>query len=338
MAGARRDAAVMEPPTESEQHELEHERNDQVPDVGGPEPGPAPPEATIFERMVAIISELPAIGKTQRNEQQEFNFRGHDDVMNALNPLLSKHGVFMVPRVLERVALDTRKTQRGSTMYEVNLHVEYTFYGATGDSFVASAWGEGTDMGDKATNKAMTMAFKNVVAQSFAINTQEASKYDADKDSPDETTTHRPDVAVDHQPQPPANWPDALKRFDAMRLTGEASEWLAELVELKYGKTSLGELTQSDRREAFVLFASATMLLEERYGDLSLTNHVRPLIQAAFSERLGGLLLAGPAWSLDPSEAETRPTRDGVVSARASGGEAKPGEGEASQQEPPPEA
>jgi ERF superfamily len=143
---------------------------------------------TVYERMVAIIEELPAIGKTQRNQQQNFMFRGHDDVMNALNPLLAKHGVIIVPDVLERETA-TRQTDRGKTMYEVNLHVRFTFYGAAGDSFTASGWGEGTDMGDKSTSKAMTMAFKYVVAQAFALATAETSDADADKTSPEETTS-----------------------------------------------------------------------------------------------------------------------------------------------------
>jgi len=142
-------------------------------------------DRTVFQRMVAIIDELPAIGKTQRNQQQNFMFRGHDDVMNALNPLLAKHGVIIVPDVLERV-VGERVTGNNKTMYEVNLHVAFTFYGAAGDSFTASGWGEGTDMGDKSTSKAMTMAFKYVVAQTFALATAEVS--DADAISPEETT------------------------------------------------------------------------------------------------------------------------------------------------------
>lgn len=145
-------------------------------------------ELTIFQRMIHVINELPAIGKTQRNREQGFMFRGHDDVMNALNPLLAKWGVFVVPDVLERET-NTRQTSRGSTMYEVNLHVRFTFYGAAGDSFTASGWGEGTDMGDKATNKAMTGAMKYVIAQTFALATAETSDADSDHTSPEETTT-----------------------------------------------------------------------------------------------------------------------------------------------------
>lgn len=141
-------------------------------------------ERTIHERMIAVLAALPAIGKDQRNEQQKFMYRGHDDVMNALNPLLAEHGIFAVPTVRERVATE-RQTSRGSTMYEINLLVHYRFYGMKGDYVEASSWGEGTDMGDKSTNKAMTMAFKNVLAQAFAISTAELS--DADGASPEET-------------------------------------------------------------------------------------------------------------------------------------------------------
>jgi hypothetical protein len=72
-------------------------------------------------------------------------------------------------------------------MYEVNLHVRYTFYGPQGDYVCADAWGEGTDSGDKATNKAMTMALKNVIAQTFAISTKEQAGFDTDGQTDPET-------------------------------------------------------------------------------------------------------------------------------------------------------
>lgn len=148
-------------------------------------PGEWPKDTrTIHERMLAILDELPAIGKDQRNTQQKFMYRGHDDVMAALNPLLGKHGVYLVPRVVSRKTAE-RTTRSNTILYEVDLHVEFTFYGAAGDKIVASTWGEGTDSGDKSTNKAMTMAFKNVLAIAFAISTHELS--DADATSPEET-------------------------------------------------------------------------------------------------------------------------------------------------------
>jgi hypothetical protein len=159
----------------------------QPPETLGWEPSWLPDDATIHQRLIAILAELPAIGKDAYNPQQSFHYRSHDQVLNALNPLLAKHGVFVTPYVLKRTTAE-RKTGGGKAMYEVNLHVQYTFYGLAGDSIESSTWGEGTDMGDKATNKAMTMAFKNVIAQVFAISTEES--YDTDGSS-DEPTTGR---------------------------------------------------------------------------------------------------------------------------------------------------
>lgn len=141
---------------------------------------------TIHQRLIDILGELPPIGKNQKNAQQGFMFRGHDDVLNALNPLLAKHGVFVAPDVLER-SVSERTTSKGSVMFEVSLHVGYRFYGAGGDEILASVWGEGTDMGDKATSKAMTMAFKSALNQVFAINTQET--IDPDAHGVEETTS-----------------------------------------------------------------------------------------------------------------------------------------------------
>lgn len=140
-------------------------------------------ELSIHQAMAAVLKDLPAIGKNQRNQQQGYQFRGIDDVIDALNPLLAKHGVFFVPDVIERIE-SARQTRNGGTMWVVNLHVRYRFYGPAGDSVEATAWGEGTDSGDKATQKAMTGAMKYVLFQVFAIATHEQAEADSDRTTP----------------------------------------------------------------------------------------------------------------------------------------------------------
>lgn len=140
------------------------------------EPAPAP----IHVLMARVLADMPAIGKNQRNQQQGFNFRGIDDVLDALHPLLGRHGVFYVPDVIERVA-EERPTRSGGVLYTVHLHVRFRFYGPAGDYVEASGWGEGTDSGDKATNKAMTGAQKYVLFQVFAISTNEQAQEDSDR-------------------------------------------------------------------------------------------------------------------------------------------------------------
>lgn len=224
------------------------------------------PDLTIHERLASIVAEMPAIGKTQRNEQQKFMYRGHDDVMNALNPLLSKYGVFFTPRVLERLS-DQRATKSGGVMYEVDLHVEYTFYGPKGDSLTASAWGEGTDSGDKSTNKAMTMALKNVLAQVFAVSTEEQSLLDTDQHTDEETTGRRSqgarpttvpvgkltdwkdprfDPANSLAKGAPAGW-EAITAL-VLELDSILADWIAQAVLVKYGST-VKEITDPKVRQ-----------------------------------------------------------------------------------------
>lgn len=185
---------------------------------------------TIHEAMGRILAELPAIGKNQRNQSQGFNFRGVDDVLNALNPLLGKYGVYILPNVIDRNT-SRRETKGGGVMFEVNLHVKFTFHGPSGDAVVASGWGEGTDSGDKATNKAMTAAYKYVLFQAFAISTEEASNLDSDRGSPEPST--EPSTEPTPQQQRKEKWgekplPEGWSSFEAMDTANQ--EFMASMV------------------------------------------------------------------------------------------------------------
>lgn len=261
------------------------------------------PDATIYQRIIAIIAELPAIGKTEFNKQQQFHFRGHDAVLNALNPLLSKHGVFVVPNVLERVA-DQRMTGGGKAMYEVNLRIEFTFFGLLGDSIVASTWGEGTDMGDKATNKAMTMAFKAVLAIAYSVSTGEFA--DTDGDTPEDTTGRG-----SRQPAAPKipyakSWKEWTERMAKLGvLPDDSKEWLRQASEGINAETTEGKTTMFQK-------ANVTLVLltdpEFNDDDLAFGKDPRPVVRRAFQSAFGGEI-EGPLWRISPGE-ENRPTRE----------------------------
>lgn len=115
---------------------------------------------------------MPPVPKSRTNSQQGFKFRGIDDALDVLSPLLAEHQVFFLPTVLERIVED-RTTGKGATLHTVHLHVAYRFYGSDGDSLTCDVWGEGADSGDKATSKAMTMALKSALFQTFTISGEE---------------------------------------------------------------------------------------------------------------------------------------------------------------------
>ena len=124
----------------------------------------------IYESINAIMQEVPAIGKTEKNQQQGFMFRGIDSVMNTLQPLLAKHKVFVVPQTIEQTR-EERKTNKGNTLLYSILKIKFTFYAEDGTFVEAITVGEGMDSGDKASNKAMAIAMKYAMFQVFCIPT-----------------------------------------------------------------------------------------------------------------------------------------------------------------------
>lgn len=138
----------------------------------------------IFESITKIMEEVPAIGKNKENVTQHFKFRGIDDVMNALQPLLAKYKVFIVPEILEQTRED-RQTQKGGNLIYSICKIKYKFYAEDGTSIEAVTIGEGMDSGDKATNKAMAIAMKYALFQVFCIPTEEMK--DPDSETPEAT-------------------------------------------------------------------------------------------------------------------------------------------------------
>ena len=133
----------------------------------------------IYESISKIMEEVGAIGKTSKNQQQNFMYRGVDAVMNALSPALTKNKVFVVPEVLEQTR-EERQTAKGGTLLYSILKIKYTFYAEDGSSVSAVVIGEGMDSGDKASNKAMAIAFKYACFQVFCIPTEEIVDPDAE--------------------------------------------------------------------------------------------------------------------------------------------------------------
>lgn len=133
----------------------------------------------IYTLIPAIMADISAIGKDKKNQQQGFLYRGIDDVMSALKPLLAKHQVFTVPQVLEQ-ARETKVTPKGGELRYSLLKVRFRFYAPDGSFVEAVTLGEGMDSGDKASNKAMSIAYKYALFQVFCIPTEEMQDPDAE--------------------------------------------------------------------------------------------------------------------------------------------------------------
>lgn len=133
----------------------------------------------IFKAMAAVMADLEAIGKEKRNQQQGFNYRGIDDVYNALHPLLAKHGIFCTPEVLEKTR-EERTNKNGTVLAFTGLRIKYTFWTTDGTSVSCVVEGEGMDSGDKSSNKAMAVGHKYALLQTFCIPTEDMVDPDAE--------------------------------------------------------------------------------------------------------------------------------------------------------------
>ncbi|MGI5872838.1 MAG: ERF family protein [Bacillota bacterium] len=139
----------------------------------------------IYKKIIEAASEMEPVAKSRRNSQQNYNFRGIDDVVNAISPILSKHGILTVPEVQD-MRRETITNAKGSQLNYTVATVKYNFYAEDGSYITATVLGEGMDSGDKSANKAMSSAYKYALFQVFHIPTEETSPYtDSEIDSPE---------------------------------------------------------------------------------------------------------------------------------------------------------
>ena len=133
----------------------------------------------IYAAIVGVMKDVGAVGKNDKNKQQGFMYRGIDAVMNALQPAMIKNKVFVTPTVISEER-EERETKQGGVLFFTRLRVKYTFFTDDGSNIVAEVIGEAMDSADKATNKAMSVAYKYACFQVFCIPTDEMKDPDAE--------------------------------------------------------------------------------------------------------------------------------------------------------------
>ena len=148
-----------------------------------------------INQIVRSFSKSP-IGKLHTNSIEQYQYRSIDDVLNRLGPLLARHGLCVLPRVLRRESED-RTGDAGVLLVSVRLLVAFDLVSARdGSRHVVKAWGEALDHGDKGTAKAMSAAFKGAMLQTFCIPVGNAEA---------DSSTYR--LKTEATPEPVEGWP-----------------------------------------------------------------------------------------------------------------------------------
>lgn len=157
--------------------------------------------SAVYKAIAAIQGELAKTGisKDGKNTQQGYQFRGIDQVYAALSPLLAKHGLCVLPRMVGREVIE-RTNSKGNALFYVTVEGEFDFVAVEdGSAHTVRTFGEAMDSGDKATNKAMSAAYKYAAFMAFAIPTEGDNDADA--------TTHEVQAQPTRQAPPPLKGP-----------------------------------------------------------------------------------------------------------------------------------
>jgi hypothetical protein len=159
---------------------------------------------TVVQALAAVAADVREVRKDSRNSSQNFNFRGIDAVMNAVGPAFRSHDVLCLP-VTEDVHYEPMPLSGGKTATRCVVRVRYVFHGPAGDTVDALVVGESFDMGDKATAKAYSVAYRTCLLQTLTIPTDDVD--------PDEQSYER-----DRHPEPePMATPEQVAEFNAAK-------------------------------------------------------------------------------------------------------------------------
>ena len=127
---------------------------------------------SIQTALLGAMRDIAKIGiaKTKKADTggAKYNFRGIDEAMNEMSPILVNNGITVTPRYSD-LTIQERAKDGGKFMRFVTVKGSFTFGADDGTSVVAEAYGEAMDSGDKATIKAQSVAFRTVLFQQFIV-------------------------------------------------------------------------------------------------------------------------------------------------------------------------
>ena len=196
------------------------------------------PHVIVAMNVVSARLAEEGIKKSRNNQQQGYKFRGIDEVLNALSAIISSEKLVIIPHVESREVTE-RQTKSGGALFSVVVRVTYTFVSAEDGSreTIGPFDGEAMDSADKATNKAMSAAYKYMAIQTFCIPTEGDNDADA--------TTHEVAPAAGGTPptsqarqQPPVTnasqakkadvWPRFVEKLRSFTDLDELERWWAD--------------------------------------------------------------------------------------------------------------
>jgi hypothetical protein len=216
------------------------------------------PVPAIIGAICEIMNAIDAIKKGKTSDHGNFKFRGIDDVMNVLGPLLRAHCVFISPELVS-CTRERYTANKGGGLMNTMVEVKYVFTSAADGSThtVGPIPGEGMDTGDKSSTKAMSVAMRTMLLQVFAIPTEDRDPdhdvYEVAAPGREDTAGRAPRSSAPSQRKPkPADdpWadddPTAVKYYaDAIAASGNEGSLQVVWEDIK-AKCADGTISRKD--------------------------------------------------------------------------------------------
>lgn len=142
------------------------------------------PHVLVASSEIQKFFAATGIAKDSFNREQKFNFRSIDAIMSAVSAQCAKHGLIFKPSKIVDLRSEQRVSKSGSVSQLATVIAVYEVISAVdGSRETVEVVGSMMDSGDKASAKAMSMAFKYAAIQYFCIPV--VGMPDGDFDSPD---------------------------------------------------------------------------------------------------------------------------------------------------------
>jgi ERF superfamily len=127
----------------------------------------------IYAKISAVMKDIGPIAKDNTNKEQHYQFRGIDALMNAISPILAKHGVVPTTYSITDVVDAEIVARSGSKGYREVRRFTFRFFAEDGSYVDTMADGEAIDYGDKGSNKANSVAYREAMFKMFVIPFEE---------------------------------------------------------------------------------------------------------------------------------------------------------------------
>lgn len=226
----------------------------------------------VYEAINAVMQEIGYVTK-QKGANLTYTYAGEAALIAAIRPHMVANEVVVFPSGVANRITREYLTKSGTAMVNVQADFSFTFWhGPSNTGFTVTVLGEGSDSGDKASAKAMTIAYKYALRQTFVIETGDdpdkypSSDYERDPDEvyspvkPAREATRRTTTAQDAS--------QALPRTDANPQRPYAPKSL-----LKWFELQIKAATQEQRDSGITVETAKALAMA--FKNTGLSDHER---------------------------------------------------------------